>query len=119
MTIEIGDAPVRTHSMKCSTSVCKRLLRGDVRRPHVARPISYPELMSVFGRRIQRDALVVDLDLFGRLEIVIDDHLLAAADESLAYLDGRKPIDADMGDAFAFKEQRDVRHVFRRARYMA
>ena len=60
----------------------------DVRSPHVAGAISDPHLMGILGRCIQRDALVINLDLLGRLKVVVNDHLLAAADESLAHLDG-------------------------------
>jgi hypothetical protein len=40
--------------------------------------------------------LVIHLDLFGRLDVVMDDHIAAAANEGLPHLDGRKPVDVDM-----------------------
>lgn len=68
---------------------------------------------------VQRDALVVNLDLFAGLQIVVDDHLVAAADQGAAHLDRRQPIDVDVGDQLAFEEERQIGDVLRLAEHMA
>src|SRR5947209_19602481 len=64
------------------------LLRRDVRRPHIPSPITDPELMCLVRRTVQRDALVINLDLLRRFDVVIYNHLTTAADKRLPDLDG-------------------------------
>ena len=68
---------------------------------------------------VDRDPLVVDLDLLARLEIVIDDHLAAAADQRSPDLHRRQPIDVDMGDQIALEEDVEIGDVFGLAHHMA
>ena len=102
-------------SMKWSPREAQRLGAVELRRPHVAGAITdahFLDLLRVVG---EADALVVDLDLLGRLEIVVGDHLLAAAEQDLAHLDRREPAHVDVRDGARIVEQRDVREVLRRA----
>ena len=82
-----------------------------MRRPHIASAISDFQLVRSLGRIAHRDSAIVNLDLINGLEIVIRDHLAAAANEDLPHLHRRKPVDADVCDAAASKEQRDMRHI--------
>jgi hypothetical protein len=54
---------------------------------------------------VHGDALVVDLDLLARLQVVVDDHLAAAADQGAADLDRRQPVDVEVGDQAVFEEE--------------
>ena len=70
----------------------------ELRRPHVAGAVADPHLVDLLRVVGEADALVVDLDLLAGLEVVVDDHLLAAADQHLPHLDRRQPVDVDVGD---------------------
>src|SRR5690606_39354052 len=65
------------------------------------------------------DALVVDLDLLARLEIVLNDHLAAAADERAPYLDLAEPVHVNTRDQFAAEEQVQIGDIFRLAGNLA
>ena len=115
----IGVPPVSMQATNSRISLRQRLGDIEMRRPHVAGPIAdhAPDSLSPCVRRlaVKRDALVVDLDLFARLEIVVDDHLLAAADQRAAHLDRRQPVDVDVGDQVALEVQRQIGDVLRLA----
>ena len=89
----------------------QRLGTVQLGRPHVARAVADPHLLDL--RRIVREthALVVDLDLLAGLEVVVHDHLLAAADQDAAHLDRREPAHVEVGDHSRVVEQREVREV--------
>src|ERR1700739_1942434 len=59
---------------------------------HVSRAVANQQLVEVAGIGGHTYTLVVDLDLLVRFEIVPDQHLLFAADESRTHLHGRQPI---------------------------
>ena len=94
----------------------QRLGARELRRPHVAGPVADAHLVDLLRVVGEADALVVDLDLLARLEVVVDDHLLAAADQDLAHLHRRQPAHVDVRDRARVIEQRDVRQVLGRAR---
>ena len=94
----------------------ERLGRVQLRRPHVARPVADAHLVDLLGVVGEADALVVDLDLLARLQVVVGDHLLAAADQDLPDLHRREPADVDVRDDAGVVEERDVGEVLRRAR---
>jgi hypothetical protein len=50
-----------------------------------------------------RDALVVDLDLLAGFDVVVDHHLLAAANERSADLDGGQPVDVHVANEIALE----------------
>src|SRR4030095_9257862 len=60
------------------------------------------------------DAAVVDLDALLRVEIVPDDHLLAAADGNAANLDGGQPAQIDVGNHARFVVRRHIGNVRQR-----
>ena len=105
-------------SMKWSPARRSASVPSSFGAHHVAGAIAdahFLDLLRVFG---EADALVVDLDLLGRLEIVVGDHLLAAAEQDLAHLDRRQPAHVDVRDGARIVEERDVREILGRAREM-
>ena len=84
---------------------------GQLGRPHVAGAIADHHLVDAF-RLVHGDAFVVDLDLLARFQIVVHDHLAVAADERPSDLDGREPIDVEMGDHAVREIARQEGHVF-------
>ena len=66
----------------------QRLGAVELRRPHVAGAVADAHLVDLLRIVGEADALVVDLDLLARLEVVVGDHLLAAADQDLRTLTG-------------------------------
>src|SRR5215831_11381927 len=87
-----------------------------VRCPHITSTIPDSELVSVFFCSFYRNALIIHLDLLGCFQIIVYDHLAATPDVCLPHLHWGKPIDADVCDARALKEQSDVGHVCRSSR---
>src|SRR5262249_55984197 len=57
------------------------------------------------GRVRELDALVVDLDLLARLEVVVHDHAPAPPDQGPAHLDRGQPVHVDVGDQVRLEEQ--------------
>ena len=107
------------HSTKCSVSTCSASLRPDS-APTCRRPGSRPAACRrSSGRRSPGDAAVVDLDLLARLQVVVDDHLAAAADQRAPHLDRREPVDVDVRDQAVVEEAGQVRDVLRPARRRA
>ena len=95
--------------MKWRISRCRpRLL--EARRPHVAAPVAHQEIVDALPAR-DLDALVVDLELLGRLEIVPDEHLPVTTKERRAHLHGGKPVDVHVGDHVVREIERDVGEV--------
>src|SRR5438874_8050335 len=78
--------------------------------PHVARAIAHQQVVDT-GPVLLLDALVVYLDLFVGLEIVPHQHLFLAADQRRADLDGREPVDVDVGDRVAREVDGEIRNV--------
>ena len=119
--LPVGRAASSACSMQ-STNCCsldaERLGDVELRRPHVAGAVADQHLVDASRRRlvaVEGDALVVDLDLFARLEVVVDDHLAAAADQRAAHLHRRQPVHVDVGDQVALEEQRQIGDVLRLA----
>ena len=50
----------------------QRLARPDVRTPHIARPVAHQQSLALFRRGAHVDAAVVNLDGFGRVQLVED-----------------------------------------------
>src|SRR5437763_1781420 len=82
------------------------------RRPHVTGSITHQHLIplvavavTVLTVSVDGNALVVDLDLLARLQVVVDDHLSTAADERPTNLDGRQPVDVQVSDQIVFEEE--------------
>ena len=94
---------------------------GDLQlgRPHVPGTVADEHLilrLAVLRRRaVHRDALVVDLDLLARLQIVVDDHLAASADQCPPHLDRRQPVHVDMRDQVGGEEHGQIGDVLRLA----
>src|SRR4026208_1746244 len=63
----------------------QRLRTIELRRPHVAGPVADSHLVDLLRVIGEVDALVVDLDLLARLEIVVGDPFLAATAHDPAY----------------------------------
>src|SRR5579883_796100 len=94
---------------------------GDVelRAEHIARAVGDQLFVNRLGATVaHRDAFVVKLDLFARLQIVVDDHLSAAADQRLANFDRREPVDVEVGDQRAVVKGGYVGDVFGGALHM-
>src|SRR5438270_680485 len=68
---------------------------------------------------LDSNALVVQLNLFAGLEVVIDDHLLVAADQCSPDFYWRKPVDVDVCNRIPAEEQREKGSVLRLTREMA
>lgn len=76
----------------------QRFLRVQMWRPCVAGTVADPSLILLSRVPTKHDAFVVNLDLFARLEIVIDHHLVGPADQRSAHLYRSEPIDVNMSD---------------------
>ena len=102
----------------CS-STAERLAHVQLRRPHVAGAVAdahLVDLLAVLLRiAVERDALVVDLDLLARLEVVVDDHAFAAADQRPPHLHRREPVHVDVRDQVVLELQVQVGDVLRLA----
>ena len=53
---------------------------------------------------VERDALVVDLNFFGRVQIVVNNHLAAGANQGAPQFDWSEPVDVDVGNLAPFKK---------------
>src|SRR5579871_6375942 len=85
-----------------------------LRSEHVPCPVANEHLIKLLGiLLIQRNSLVVDLDFFGLVEIVVNDHFAAGADQRATQLHGCEPVSVNVRHLAAFKEERQVRDVFR------
>ena len=74
-------------------------------RPHIARPIADQQIVDALAVG-DLDALVVHLDLLVGLEVVPDEHLVAAANQRRPDLDRRQPVDVDVRGDVAWKDTR-------------
>ena len=105
LTVRIGFALLKhaVHEMRVTVSEC--FSRVQLRRPHVADPITDEHASNLFGIVCCINALVVYFNFIARFEIIINDHLAAAADNSSADFYRRKPIDIDMSNRVAGKRE--------------
>src|SRR5262245_57381754 len=58
------------------------------------------------------DAFVENLDLVVNVEVIVDDHLAASADQCAAQLDGRQPVQMKVRDCVIFEFDSDVNDAF-------
>ena len=79
-------------------SVSERLDVRNLRGPHIADAISDAHFLDLLRIICQRDALVIDFEFFGRLQLVKRDHFFGAANQNLANLYWRQPGDVHMRD---------------------
>ena len=86
----------------------ERLAQIEMRRVHVATPVADHGFVDARLRFADGDTLVVHLDLLARLEIVVDDHLAARADQGAPDLQGRKPVHVDVGNRCRFEKEREI-----------
>ena len=86
----------------------------QLRRPHISSTVADEDLIDPFrfGAVGQRDAFVVDLYHLAGFQIVVNDHLLGAADQRAPDFHRRQPVDVKMRDQIAVEEAVDVRDVF-------
>jgi hypothetical protein len=75
----------------------ERFAHLHLRRPHVAHAIVDERPVHGLARR-DVDAAVVHAELLARLDVIVDEHTPAAADEHLADLDRREPVDVQVCD---------------------
>src|SRR5690606_13151214 len=117
-----AESAVRLRSLPVADAVdemfsfdAQRFRSVELRRPHVSGAVADAHLMNL--RRIigEADALIVDLELLAGLEIVVNYHLLAAADENLAHFHRSQPADITVRNQARVVEQRDERQVLRRS----
>src|SRR5262249_43457105 len=92
---------MRGHCAECFSSV-------ESRRPHVADPITDEHAPNLFGIVSCINALVVYFNFLAWLEIIINNHLSAAPDNSSANFHRRKPIDINMSDHVAGKRDCEI-----------
>src|SRR5229473_5599961 len=96
-----GDAVIERRQPLCDTLDeiaelgFERLGLLDAWSPHVARAIAHKQLIEALAVA-HLDALVVDLDLFVRLQIVPDQHLLLPPDQGRPDFDRGQPVDIDV-----------------------
>src|ERR1700753_968224 len=64
----------------------ERLRNIELRSEHIAGAVSDHGTIDTVRSIRQRDALVIDLDLFTGLHVVVHDHLFASADQGAAHL---------------------------------
>src|SRR5215475_14369632 len=108
LAVRFGDLTVFEAVDEVLRLDAQRLGQVELRRPHVARPVADTHLLDLLWVVRETDPFVVHLDLLARFEVIVDDHLLAAADEDLADLDRRKPAYVGMRDWTRGIEKRDV-----------
>src|ERR1043166_5366094 len=101
--LAVGDGRARVlyRIQELGADVVQRLGRVELRNPHVAGAVadqSLVGLLFVAAAFVAGDALVVDANLLGRLDVVVDDHAAAAGDERAADFDGREPVEVEVGD---------------------
>src|SRR3989442_2055717 len=79
-------------------------------RPHVSAPVAHQKLVdSLFCSDL--DALVVDFDFFGGIEIVPHHHPPLPADPSGWHIDRGQPVHADVGGYVVWEIERVKGHV--------
>src|ERR1043165_5260867 len=101
LAVEDGRARVLYRIQELGADVVQRLGRVELGNPHVAGAVadqSLVGLLFVAAAFVAGDALVVDANLLGRLDVVVDDHAAAAGDERAAGFEGREPVEGEVGD---------------------
>ena len=89
----------------------KRLRVIEPRSEHVARAVLHKAAVQVLDIGDQLCAAVVHLQLLNRLNVVVNEHFAARADDRAANLRGGEPIHVEVGKRAASKFQRHVRDV--------
>ena len=69
-----------------------------MRGPCITGAIADSHLILLGRIAVQRDAFVINLDLFARLEIVVDHHLVGAANQRPAHFHGSQPVNVNMSN---------------------
>ena len=97
-------------STKYPSSTVSASVASTLGAPHIARPVADQQIVDALAVG-DLDALVVHLDLLVGLEVVPDEHLVAAANQRRADLHWRQPVDVDVRRDVAWKIHGDERHV--------
>ena len=90
-----------------------------LRRPHVARTISDEHLIPRVAFVAEFYAFVVYFHLLADFQIVVHDHLAAAANQRPPKLDRRQPVHVHVRDGRILEKERQVGHVLRLAADMS
>src|SRR5581483_2847874 len=85
--------------------------QGNVRYHDAPVAIGQPILAQAVRLEGPLNPFVVDADLLGLLNVVVDDHLLAPDDRHPAHLTGVQPAHVDVSDHVVREAELDVRHV--------
>src|SRR5438128_2212694 len=75
----------------------QRLARLNIGTPDIAAAVAHEHLVPLGQVLPQLDAAVVNLDWLGSVQLVEDQAFAGAGEDHLANLDGRQPVDVEVG----------------------
>src|SRR5215470_9707745 len=85
----------------------------QLRRPHITGPIADEQLVYTFRPVVvESDPLIIDLEHLAGFQLVVDNHLAIASNESAAYLNRRQPVNMEVCNQMAIKKTVQIRYVF-------
>src|SRR5262249_54933377 len=91
----------------------------QVGHPDIAGAIANKHPVYAFGVGVESEAFIINADLFGRLEIIVNHHFLTATNQSAADLYWSKPVSVDVPDHVVVEKHGQICSVLWLARNVA